>query len=94
MQCILPLSPPHSRSVRWGSFVQDSKIQFVVDAVYAFAHALHQLREDVCGADMAVGMCQLMADYNGKEFYQNYLLNVSFVGEYTSSGGFGIDKFK
>lgn len=86
--------PPHSRSIRWGHFVQDSKIQFVVDAVYAFAHALHQLREDVCGEGMAVGMCQLMAEYNGKEFYQNYLLNVSFVGEYKFLVWFGIDKLQ
>lgn len=61
-------------------YVQDSKVQFVVDAVYAFAHALHQLREDICESDS--GICQSMADYNGKDFYRNYLLNVSFVGEY------------
>lgn len=29
-------------------YEQESKIQFVVDAVYAFAHALHKLHTDVC----------------------------------------------
>jgi metabotropic glutamate receptor 2/3 len=29
-------------------YEQDSKIQFVVDAVYAFAHAISALQRDVC----------------------------------------------
>jgi len=30
-------------------YVQESKIQFVFDAVYAFAHALDSMTTDVCG---------------------------------------------
>lgn len=30
---------------------QESKIQFVYDAVYALAHALHALIEDACGGE-------------------------------------------
>jgi hypothetical protein len=41
-------------------YTQESKIQFVFDAVYAFAHALHRMVEDTCGylqtgADADVG---------------------------------------
>ncbi|XP_030379803.1 metabotropic glutamate receptor [Scaptodrosophila lebanonensis] len=57
-------------------YEQESKTQFVVDAVYAFAHALHNLHNDLCLQSQA---CPAMASYDGKEFYNNYLLNVSFI---------------
>ncbi|XP_032588820.1 metabotropic glutamate receptor isoform X2 [Drosophila mojavensis] len=82
-------------------YEQESKTQFVVDAVYAFAHALHNLHNDLCTqSDQNVGpqhhqhsesvwyrrpadrqsqACPNMASYDGKDFYNNYLLNVSFV---------------
>lgn len=62
-------------------FVQESKVQFVIDAVYAFAYALHDLQQNMCGHHLGGGMCAEMANYDGKEFYNNYLLNTSFVGE-------------
>ncbi|KYN05154.1 Metabotropic glutamate receptor, partial [Cyphomyrmex costatus] len=58
-------------------YEQESKVQFVVDAVYAFALALSKLRHDLCGRDE--GMCSSMANYDRGAFYKNYLLNVSFV---------------
>ncbi|XP_017853726.1 metabotropic glutamate receptor [Drosophila busckii] len=82
-------------------YEQESKTQFVVDAVYAFAHALHNLYNDLCTQnDQNIGhqkhvhsesvwyrkpvishsqACPDMASYDGKDFYNNYLLNVSFV---------------
>lgn len=60
-------------------YEQESKVQFVVDAVYAFALALHNLQRDVC--PKAEGLCALMAHYDRGAFYRNYLLNVSFTGE-------------
>lgn len=60
-------------------YEQESKVQFVVDAVYAFALALNNLRHDLCGR--VEGMCASMANYDRGAFYRNYLLNVSFVGE-------------
>ncbi|EDV90912.1 metabotropic glutamate receptor [Drosophila grimshawi] len=83
-------------------YEQESKTQFVVDAVYAFAHALHNLHSDLCTQnDQNIGQqkhhqhsesvwyrkpvdshsqaCPDMASYDGKDFYNNYLLNVSFV---------------
>ncbi|XP_055922412.1 metabotropic glutamate receptor isoform X1 [Eupeodes corollae] len=84
-------------------YEQESKTQFVVDAVYAFAHALHRLHQDLCASGgvgtnqthrhhhsesvwlhkPATGQhqmaCPEMVNYDGKQFYDNYLLNVSFI---------------
>lgn len=65
-------------------YEQESKVQFVVDAVYAFALALDKLHHDLCGRNDA-SLCSSMANYDRGAFYKNYLLNVSFVGE--SDGG-------
>ncbi|KAF0309242.1 Metabotropic glutamate receptor [Amphibalanus amphitrite] len=61
-------------------FVQESKVQFVIDAVYAFAHALEALQLNVCGVNLAV--CQEMRKYDGGDFYKKYILNVSFTGKF------------
>ena len=61
------------------SYEQDSKVQFVVDSVYAFAYALDALKGDVCPERK--GVCQAMTQFDGGEFYQKYLLKVDFVGE-------------
>ncbi|XP_017876533.1 metabotropic glutamate receptor isoform X2 [Ceratina calcarata] len=58
-------------------YEQESKVQFVVDAVYAFALALHNLQRDVC--DKSKGLCPSMANYDRGAFYRSYLLNVSFT---------------
>lgn len=60
-------------------YEQESKVQFVVDAVYAFALALHNLHRDLCGHWESVSPA--MASYDGADFYRNYLLNVSFLGK-------------
>ncbi|XP_059491291.1 metabotropic glutamate receptor isoform X2 [Neocloeon triangulifer] len=58
-------------------YEQESKVQFVVDAVYAFAYALHNLHKDLCRSKDRV--CHTMALYDGGDFYRNYLLNVAFT---------------
>ncbi|XP_048512295.1 metabotropic glutamate receptor isoform X2 [Athalia rosae] len=58
-------------------YEQESKVQFVVDAVYAFAHALHNLQRDLCGP--SEGLCAPMINFDRGAFYRNYLLNVSFT---------------
>ncbi|XP_051164141.1 metabotropic glutamate receptor [Leptopilina boulardi] len=60
-------------------FVQESKVQFVVDAVYAFALALHNLQKDIC--KRSVGLCNEMITYDRGQFYKKYLLNVSFIDD-------------
>lgn len=64
-------------------YEQDSKIQFVVDAVYAFAYAISALQRDVChGHGRPVyGACPQLLSYDGGDFYTKYLLNVSFFGK-------------
>lgn len=53
----------------------------MVDAVYAFALALHNLYEDLCKNYKKLGVCPAMTQYDGGEFYKKYLLNVSFAGK-------------
>ena len=60
-------------------FETDSKVQFVIDAVYAFAHALNKLKSDVCPT--LKGVCPAMTYYDGGDFYKNYLLKVNFSGK-------------
>lgn len=69
-------------------YEQESKVQFVVDAVYAFALALDRLQRDVCG--VGTGMCANMSNYDKGDFYQHYLLNVSFKGEFLQCFQFGL----
>ena len=77
--------PVCSRSLRMSQqhagYEQDSKIQFVIDAVYAFAHAISALQRDVCGRRRP-GPCPALLSYDGGDFYTKYLLNVSFLGIY------------
>uniref|UniRef100_A0A1A9Z264 G-protein coupled receptors family 3 profile domain-containing protein n=1 Tax=Glossina pallidipes TaxID=7398 RepID=A0A1A9Z264_GLOPL len=86
-------------------YQQESKIQFVIDAAYAFAYALDNLRKDVCAPTSYQNVqnaehlqhgssssgwlrktinsdsfsCHAMEVYDGKDFYNNYLLNTSFI---------------
>ena len=57
---------------------QESKVQFVVDAVYAFAHALHNAWLDLCSG--MENYCPALKELDGETFYKKYLLNVSFTG--------------
>ena len=61
------------------AYEQDSKVQFVIDAVYAFAFALQKLKKDVCPRHR--GVCQRMKSVDGGSFYKDYLLKTSFIGE-------------
>ena len=60
------------------AYEQDSKVQFVIDAVYAFAYALQKLKNDPC--PNSVGICDQMKALDGGTFYKNYLLKTSFTG--------------
>ncbi|RWS06043.1 metabotropic glutamate receptor-like protein, partial [Dinothrombium tinctorium] len=56
---------------------QESKVQFVIDAVYAFAHALHNAWKDKCFEVSEI--CKELKEMDGGDFYKYYLLNVSFT---------------
>ncbi|XP_032555358.1 metabotropic glutamate receptor 7 isoform X1 [Chiroxiphia lanceolata] len=58
-------------------YEQEGKVQFVIDAVYAMAHALHHMSRDLC-ADGA-GLCPDMEHAGGKKLLK-YIRSVNFNG--------------
>ncbi|KAM4615637.1 metabotropic glutamate receptor 8 [Polymixia lowei] len=63
---------------RDSSYEQEGKVQFVMDAVYAMAHALHRMHRELCYG--YPGMCPRMAsNIDGKELL-SYIRAVNFNG--------------
>ncbi|KAM8930831.1 metabotropic glutamate receptor 7 [Pelodytes ibericus] len=58
-------------------YEQDGRVQFVVDAVYAMAHALHNMNKDLCPG--SPGLCPEMEHAGGKKLLK-YIRSVSFNG--------------
>ncbi|NXN92909.1 GRM7 protein, partial [Rhinopomastus cyanomelas] len=58
-------------------YEQEGKVQFVIDAVYAMAHALHHMSKDLC-ADYP-GVCPEMEHAGGKKLLK-YIRSVNFNG--------------
>ena len=65
-------------------YKQETKIQFVYDAVYALAHALEKMFADHCGKYRGRRnrkRCILDMRIDGESLFNDYLLNVSFNGK-------------
>uniref|UniRef100_A0A4W5JWG1 Glutamate receptor, metabotropic 6a n=1 Tax=Hucho hucho TaxID=62062 RepID=A0A4W5JWG1_9TELE len=58
-------------------YEQEGKVQFVIDAVYAMAHALHSMHLDLCPG--AMGVCDKMDPVEGRMLL-NYIRSVNFNG--------------
>ncbi|KAK2851547.1 hypothetical protein Q5P01_007823 [Channa striata] len=58
-------------------YEQEGKVQFVIDAVYAMAHALHNMQKDLCPDHP--GVCPQMETAEGKTLLK-YIRNTSFNG--------------
>uniref|UniRef100_A0AAQ4QV45 G-protein coupled receptors family 3 profile domain-containing protein n=1 Tax=Gasterosteus aculeatus aculeatus TaxID=481459 RepID=A0AAQ4QV45_GASAC len=58
-------------------YEQEGKVQFVIDAVYAMAHALHNMQRDLCPE--SAGICPDMDLAGGKKLLK-YIRSVSFNG--------------
>lgn len=76
MFCFLFFSD-HERIGKDSSYEQEGKVQFVIDAVYAMAHALHNMHRDLCPGK--VGLCSKMDTINGTVLLK-YIRNVNFTG--------------
>nr|XP_023996282.1 metabotropic glutamate receptor 7-like [Salvelinus alpinus] len=63
-------------------YEQEGKVQFVIDAVYAMAHALHNMQRDLC-PDVS-GICEDMDLAGGKKLLK-YIRSVTFNGKYTNA---------
>ncbi|KAL4221716.1 hypothetical protein ACF0H5_019971 [Mactra antiquata] len=60
------------------SFIMEAQLQFVSDAIMAFAVALHNMHVDLCGQGWN-GICSAMNPIDG-EVLKQYLLDVKFMG--------------
>ncbi|KAM9444519.1 metabotropic glutamate receptor 7 [Clarias gariepinus] len=58
-------------------YEQEGKVQFVIDAVYAMAHALHNMHKDLCPEQS--GICSEMEAAGGKKLLK-YIRNINFNG--------------
>lgn len=66
------------RISRDSQYEQEGKVQFVIDAVYAMAHALHNMHLDLCPS--STGVCEKMDPVEGRMLLQ-YIHSVNFNGE-------------
>ncbi|KAJ8257763.1 hypothetical protein GJAV_G00189420 [Gymnothorax javanicus] len=71
------------RISRHSPYEQEGKVQFVIDAVYAMAHALHSMHLDLCAGSM--GVCEKMDPVEGRMLLK-YIRAVNFNG----SAGTGV----
>ncbi|XP_042191252.1 metabotropic glutamate receptor 8-like isoform X2 [Callorhinchus milii] len=62
---------------RDSSYEQEGKVQFVIDAVYAMAHALHNMHRELCPG--FIGLCPIMSSMDGKELLR-FIRTVNFSG--------------
>uniref|UniRef100_G1RNN4 Glutamate metabotropic receptor 8 n=1 Tax=Nomascus leucogenys TaxID=61853 RepID=G1RNN4_NOMLE len=65
------------RIARDSSYEQEGKVQFVIDAVYSMAYALHNMHKDLCPG--YIGLCPRMSTIDGKELL-GYIRAVNFNG--------------
>ena len=63
---------------RDSSYEQEGKVQFVIDAVYAVAHALHSMLQNLCPG--SAGVCSSMDPVEGRSLL-DYIRAVNFNGD-------------
>ncbi|XP_033880106.1 metabotropic glutamate receptor 3-like [Acipenser ruthenus] len=73
------------------NYEQESKIMFVINAVYAMAHALHKLQRTLCSN--TTKLCDAMKPLDGKKLYKDYLLKINFSAPYWPPDADNIVKF-
>lgn len=73
-----PNSCSKNSSLKNANMRVDDKVPFVIDAVYAFAHALNRIYKSLCPAQE--GLCPEMVDNFDRKRLRDVLFNVSFTG--------------
>ncbi|XP_062857228.1 metabotropic glutamate receptor 1 isoform X2 [Trichomycterus rosablanca] len=85
-QCRIPGHPQENRNYKKvctgnenlkDNYVQDSKMGFVINAIYAMAHGLHDMHRELCPGHE--GLCEAMDPIDGSKLL-DYLLKTSFEG--------------
>ncbi|XP_062323178.1 metabotropic glutamate receptor 1 isoform X3 [Osmerus eperlanus] len=85
-QCRLPGHPQENKNYKkvcsgneslHENYVQDSKMGFVINAIYAMAHGLHDMHSELCPDQP--GLCEAMDPIDGSKLL-GYLLKTSFRG--------------
>ncbi|XP_065783832.1 metabotropic glutamate receptor 1 isoform X1 [Muntiacus reevesi] len=85
-QCRLPghiLENPNFKRICTGNesleenYVQDSKMGFVINAIYAMAHGLHNMHQALCPGH--VGLCDAMKPIDGSKLL-DFLIKSTFIG--------------
>ncbi|XP_069557913.1 metabotropic glutamate receptor 1 isoform X1 [Brachyistius frenatus] len=85
-QCRLPGNPQENKNYKkvcsgneglHENYVQDSKMGFVINAIYAMAHGLHDMHKELCPG--LTGLCEAMDPIDGSKLL-DYLLKTSFRG--------------
>ncbi|XP_033614130.1 metabotropic glutamate receptor 3 [Fukomys damarensis] len=62
------------------NYEQESKIMFVVNAVYAMAHALHRMQRALC--PNTTKLCDAMKVLDGRKLYRDFLLKINFTAPF------------
>ncbi|KAJ8261964.1 hypothetical protein GJAV_G00160500 [Gymnothorax javanicus] len=75
-------------AVNGSNFEPESKIMFVVNAVFAMAHALHKMHRTLCAN--ITQLCDAMKVLDGRKLYRDYLLDINFKAPFSPPG---IDSF-
>ncbi|XP_028653717.1 metabotropic glutamate receptor 1-like isoform X2 [Erpetoichthys calabaricus] len=85
-QCRIPGHPQENHNYRKictgnetleENYVQDSKMGFVINAIYAMAHGLHDMHRSLCPGH--IGLCEAMTPIDGSKLLE-FLLKTSFIG--------------
>ncbi|XP_052008009.1 metabotropic glutamate receptor 3 isoform X1 [Xyrauchen texanus] len=66
------------------NFEPESKIMFVINAVYAIAHALHRMQRTLCAN--TTQLCEPMRSLDGRKLYRDFLLHVNFKAPFAPPG--------
>ena len=65
--------------ILWLGYSQSDHVHFMIDAIRAYAYALHDVHQDLCGADVHV--CDDMAPANlSGTLLNRYVRNINFTG--------------